>query len=165
MNWQKTSGYNRRSKVEAAIGRYKRVIGDAMCSREDARRLCEVKIAVKVLNQTSPTDGVGDAKLLKSLECSIKGRHYRGWRSRGFSAAPGRDFRRRLSGKLELQLSKQEQLILFRLSITGQDDHPIVRRGQFDIDHLHAGEFFEHDSGVNPGASTFSRCFSVTSRQ
>jgi hypothetical protein len=23
MNWQKTSGYNRRSKVEAAIGRYK----------------------------------------------------------------------------------------------------------------------------------------------
>ena len=119
----------------------------------------------KLLNQTSPTDGVGDAKLLKSLECSIKGRHYRGWRSRGFSAAPGRDFRRRLSGKLELQLSKQEQLILFRLSITGQDDHPIVRRGQFDIDHLHAGEFFEHDSGVNPGASTFSRCFSVTSRQ
>ena len=50
MNWQKTSGYNRRSKVEAAIGRYKRVIGDALRSREDARRLCEVKIAVKVLN-------------------------------------------------------------------------------------------------------------------
>jgi hypothetical protein len=51
MNWQKTSGYNRRSKVEAAIGRYKRVIGDALRSREDARRLCEVKIAVKVLNR------------------------------------------------------------------------------------------------------------------
>jgi hypothetical protein len=47
---------------------------------------------------------------------------------------------------LELQLSKQKQLILFRLGITGQDDHPIVRRGQFDIDHLHGGEFFEHDS-------------------
>jgi hypothetical protein len=27
MTWQKTSGNNRRSKVEAAIGRYKRVIG------------------------------------------------------------------------------------------------------------------------------------------
>jgi hypothetical protein len=27
---------------------------------------------------TSPTDGVGDAKLLKSLECSIKGRHLYG---------------------------------------------------------------------------------------
>ena len=41
MNWQKTSGYNRRSKIEAAIGCYKRVIGDALRSREDARRLCE----------------------------------------------------------------------------------------------------------------------------
>ena len=51
MNWQKTSGYNRRSRVEAASGRYKRVIGDALRSREDARRLCEVKIAVKVLNR------------------------------------------------------------------------------------------------------------------
>jgi hypothetical protein len=51
MNWQKTSGYNRRSKVEAAIGRHKRVIGDVLRSREDALRLCEVKIAVKVLNR------------------------------------------------------------------------------------------------------------------
>jgi hypothetical protein len=38
MNWQKASGYNKRSKVEAAIGRYKRVIGDALNSRHDARR-------------------------------------------------------------------------------------------------------------------------------
>jgi hypothetical protein len=38
MNWQKTSGYNQRSNVEAAIGRYKRLIGDALRSREDARR-------------------------------------------------------------------------------------------------------------------------------
>ena len=51
MNGQKASGYNRRSKVEAAIGRYKRVIGDALRSREDARRVCEVKIAVKALNR------------------------------------------------------------------------------------------------------------------
>jgi hypothetical protein len=50
MNWQKASGYNRRSKVEAAIGRYKRVIGEALRSREDARRVCEIKIAVKALN-------------------------------------------------------------------------------------------------------------------
>jgi len=34
MSWQKTSGYNRRSKVEASISRYKRVIGDALRSRE-----------------------------------------------------------------------------------------------------------------------------------
>jgi len=47
MNWQKTSGYNTRSKVEAAISRYKRVIGDALKSRHDARRATEVAIAVK----------------------------------------------------------------------------------------------------------------------
>jgi hypothetical protein len=51
MNWQKTSRYNRRSKVEAAISGYKRVIGDALRSRGDARRECEVKIAVKALNR------------------------------------------------------------------------------------------------------------------
>jgi hypothetical protein len=51
MNWQKTSGYNQRSNVEAAIGRYKRLIGDALCSREDARRVCEVTIAVEALNR------------------------------------------------------------------------------------------------------------------
>ena len=50
-NWQKTFGYNRRSKVEAAIGRYKRVIGKTLRSREDVRRVCEVKIAVKALNR------------------------------------------------------------------------------------------------------------------
>ncbi len=38
MNWQKTTAYNRRSKVEASISRYKRVIGDILKSRADARR-------------------------------------------------------------------------------------------------------------------------------
>jgi Transposase DDE domain len=51
MNWRKTSGYNTRSKVEAAISRYKRVIGDTMKSRHDARRATEVAIAVKSLNR------------------------------------------------------------------------------------------------------------------
>jgi hypothetical protein len=51
MNWQKTSGYNRRSKVEASISRYKRVIGDTLKSREDARRVTEVAIAIKSLNR------------------------------------------------------------------------------------------------------------------
>src|SRR3984957_7834598 len=50
MHWQKASGYNRRSKVEASIGRYKRVIGDALKSRADDRRKAEVAIAVKALN-------------------------------------------------------------------------------------------------------------------
>ena len=51
MNWQKASGYNKRSKVEAAISRYKRVIGDTLKSRDDARRTTEVAIAVKSLNR------------------------------------------------------------------------------------------------------------------
>ena len=51
MNWQKASGYNKRSKVEAAISRYKCVIGDALNSRHDARRVAEVAIAVKSLNR------------------------------------------------------------------------------------------------------------------
>jgi IS5 family transposase len=51
MNWQKTSGYNKRSKGEAAISRYKRVIGDTLKSSNDARRATEVAIAVKSLNR------------------------------------------------------------------------------------------------------------------
>jgi hypothetical protein len=50
MNWQTASGYNKRSKVEAAISRYKRVIGDTLKSRDDGRRNTEVAIAIKSLN-------------------------------------------------------------------------------------------------------------------
>jgi hypothetical protein len=39
MNWQNASGYNKRSKVEASISRYKRVIGHTLRSRHDARLL------------------------------------------------------------------------------------------------------------------------------
>lgn len=48
-----TSGYNRRSKVEAAISRYKRVVGEALKSRDDARRVTDVAIAIKSLNRMS----------------------------------------------------------------------------------------------------------------
>jgi len=48
-------GAELRSKVEAAIGRYKRVIEDALHSREDARRVCEVNIAVKASRARSNT--------------------------------------------------------------------------------------------------------------
>jgi hypothetical protein len=51
MGWQKASGYNTRSRVEAAIGRYKHVIGDGLRSRKDGRRAVEVGVAVNVLNQ------------------------------------------------------------------------------------------------------------------
>ena len=51
MAWQKASEYNRRARAEAAISRYKRVIGDALRSRTDPRRASEVAIAVEVLNR------------------------------------------------------------------------------------------------------------------
>jgi hypothetical protein len=51
MGWQKASGYNQRALVESAIGRLKRVIGDALRSRTDRRRTTEIAIAVHALNR------------------------------------------------------------------------------------------------------------------
>lgn len=51
MGWQKMSGYNKRSRVETAIGRFKHVIGDGLRFRNDKRRATEVAVAVRVLNQ------------------------------------------------------------------------------------------------------------------
>ncbi len=51
LGWQKASGYNRRALAEAAISRYKRVIGDALRSRTDRRQATEVAIAVHALNR------------------------------------------------------------------------------------------------------------------
>jgi hypothetical protein len=58
IGWQKASGYNKRSRVEADVGRYKRVIGDGRPSTrgrvrscKDGRRTTEVVVAVWVLNR------------------------------------------------------------------------------------------------------------------
>jgi len=51
MAWQQVSGYNRRAKVEAAIGRWKQVISGDLRSRLDERRATEVDVAVHVLNR------------------------------------------------------------------------------------------------------------------
>jgi hypothetical protein len=51
MAWQTVSGYNLRAKVEASIGRYKRVIGDALRSRTDQTEATEVAIAATALNR------------------------------------------------------------------------------------------------------------------
>jgi hypothetical protein len=51
MAWQKASGYNPRVKVEVSIGRYKRVIGDALRSRTDQTEATEVAIAATALNR------------------------------------------------------------------------------------------------------------------
>ena len=51
MAWQKASGYNKRAKVEAAIGQWKQVIGDGLRSRMDKYRVTEINVAVHVLNR------------------------------------------------------------------------------------------------------------------
>ena len=51
LSWQKASGYNRRALAEAAMSRYKRVIGDTLRSRTDRRRATEVAIAAHALNR------------------------------------------------------------------------------------------------------------------
>jgi hypothetical protein len=51
MGWQKMAGYNWRALIEADIGRYKRVIREALRSRMDARQATEVVIAVRALNR------------------------------------------------------------------------------------------------------------------
>ena len=51
MGWQKASGYNRRALAEAAIGRFKRVIGNELRSRTGKRRATERNVAVVVLNR------------------------------------------------------------------------------------------------------------------
>jgi hypothetical protein len=51
MAWQKASGYNLRAKVEASIGRYKRVIGNALRSRADQTEATEIALAAAALNR------------------------------------------------------------------------------------------------------------------
>jgi hypothetical protein len=51
MGWQQASGYNWRALVDAGIGRWKRVIGDALRSQTDARQATEVAVAVNVLHR------------------------------------------------------------------------------------------------------------------
>jgi hypothetical protein len=49
--WQKAAGYSQPAKVEAALGRWKQVIGDGLRSRIDARRTTEAEVAAHVLNR------------------------------------------------------------------------------------------------------------------
>ncbi len=51
MAWQKASGYTTRARAEAAIGRFKQVIGDGLRSRADDRRTTKVDVAVHALNR------------------------------------------------------------------------------------------------------------------
>ena len=49
--WQRASSDTKRARVEAAIGRFKQVIGDGLRSRTDGRRATEVDVAVHALNR------------------------------------------------------------------------------------------------------------------
>jgi hypothetical protein len=74
--WQKASGYTKRARAEAAIGRFKQVIGDGLRSRTDRRRATEVDVAVHALNRmllvwTAP-GGIGCARM-RSVLISDKG--------------------------------------------------------------------------------------------
>ncbi len=51
MAWQKASGYTKRAKAEAAIGRWKQVIGGGLRAHTDERRATEVDVAVLALNR------------------------------------------------------------------------------------------------------------------
>jgi Transposase DDE domain len=51
MGWQKASGYTKRARAEATMGRFKQVIGDGLRSRTDQRRATEVDVAVHALNR------------------------------------------------------------------------------------------------------------------
>jgi hypothetical protein len=51
IGWQKASGYNKRSRVEATICRFKQVIGNTLSSQTDTRQDTEVAAAIHVLNR------------------------------------------------------------------------------------------------------------------
>src|SRR3954453_19454087 len=49
--WQRASGYTKRARAEAAIGRWKQVIGDRLRAHTDERRATELNVAVHALNR------------------------------------------------------------------------------------------------------------------
>ncbi|MEH6646359.1 IS5 family transposase [Sulfitobacter sp.] len=51
MAWQRSSGYNQRSRIETQIGRWKAVIGPKLKARSFENQKTEAKIGVRVLNR------------------------------------------------------------------------------------------------------------------
>ena len=51
MAWQKATGYNKRSRVETLMGRWKTVIGPKLKARDFENQNTEAKIGVRVLNR------------------------------------------------------------------------------------------------------------------
>ncbi len=51
MAWQRASRYTKRARAEAAIARWKQMLGDRLRAHTDERRATEVDVAVSVLNR------------------------------------------------------------------------------------------------------------------
>ncbi len=51
MVWYQASGYTKRARIEATMGRWKQVIGDELRAHTDGRRATEVAVAVHALNR------------------------------------------------------------------------------------------------------------------
>nr|WP_083906829.1 hypothetical protein [Octadecabacter arcticus] len=51
MAWQKSSGYNQRSRIETQIGRWKVVVGPKLQARNFGNQKTEAKIGVRILNR------------------------------------------------------------------------------------------------------------------
>jgi transposase len=51
MAWQKSAGYNKRSRIETHMGRWKTVIGPKLKARTFDNQTTETKIGVRALNQ------------------------------------------------------------------------------------------------------------------
>ena len=49
--WQRASRYTKRARAEAAIARWKQVLGDRLRAHSDERRATEVDVAAHVLNR------------------------------------------------------------------------------------------------------------------
>lgn len=70
--WQKVSGYTRRSLIEAALSRYKRIMGQRLRSRTTLSQQTEVRIACSILNRMTELgmpDGHSGAQSTASKRC------------------------------------------------------------------------------------------------
>jgi hypothetical protein len=51
MAWQKSPGYNQRSRIETPIGRWKAIVGPKLQARNFGNQKTEAKIGVRILNR------------------------------------------------------------------------------------------------------------------
>ena len=63
MAWQKTSGHTKRARAEAAIARWKQVLGDRLRAHTDEGRATEVEVAAHVLNRMLDLGRPNDVRL------------------------------------------------------------------------------------------------------